>query len=272
MLPLPSEALMSVSNEQQEEHKEHFEQLAPDMGFFSCPHLCIPKFFTMCMAGRTAAPTRIEIFYLTNIILNCIIFIPNASVSRTTHCVPGNHTKCAINEQLKRFSKTKADAVEIDVAFGFLVALKTHFILNYLIIIKISNIHNYTLILRLNLHLRQHTTRYRNNETIKLIISHSHVSCILVINFKRGKQFKLQNVEFTTKNESYKYNLILCKHKNNKNKSYISTKLEHKCIFLRFIKHSVTFDFKQYRGEGGNQTPCSYALSVYFPLIQSPTT
>lgn len=31
-------------------------QLAPDTGFFSCPHLCIPKFLTMCIAGRTAVP------------------------------------------------------------------------------------------------------------------------------------------------------------------------------------------------------------------------
>jgi len=39
-------------------------QLAPDMGFFSCPHLCIPKFFTMCIAGRTAAPTKYNYFIL----------------------------------------------------------------------------------------------------------------------------------------------------------------------------------------------------------------
>lgn len=39
-------------------------QLAPDMGFFSCPHLCIPKFFTMCIAGRTAAPEKYNYFIL----------------------------------------------------------------------------------------------------------------------------------------------------------------------------------------------------------------
>jgi len=31
-------------------------QFAPDMGFLPCPQLCIPKFFTMCIACLTAAP------------------------------------------------------------------------------------------------------------------------------------------------------------------------------------------------------------------------
>lgn len=35
------------------------KQFAPDKVFLSCPHLCIPKFFTICIAGRTAAPIKI---------------------------------------------------------------------------------------------------------------------------------------------------------------------------------------------------------------------
>lgn len=35
-------------------------QLAPEIGFLLCPHLCMPKDFTMCIAGLTVGPKNVK--------------------------------------------------------------------------------------------------------------------------------------------------------------------------------------------------------------------